>query len=109
MVCMVLLSGGSMVSKSSCLVEHSRFTLCAAHHTEEHEGDWKSCEVCPKTWPLEMYVWYGTNKWNFEKLENPPSYDPTHCGGCGRVIVLSESGYSQNPDGSHRCIDCWED
>jgi hypothetical protein len=56
-----------------------------------------------------MYVWYGTNKWNFEKLENPPSYDPTHCGGCGRVIVLSKGGYSLEPDGSHRCMGCWED
>jgi hypothetical protein len=104
MVCAALSNG--MVSKSSCLVKHSRFTLCGAHHSEEHGGDWKSCEVCPETWPLEMYVWYGTNKWNFEKLENPPSYEPTHCGGCGRVIVLSKGGYSQNPDGSHRCMDC---
>jgi hypothetical protein len=72
MVCAILLSNGPVVSKSSCLVKHSRFTLCGVHHNEEHGGDWKSCEVCPKTWPLEMYIWYGTNKWNFEKLENRP-------------------------------------
>ncbi len=109
MVCMVLLSDGWSLSKSSCLIKHGRFTLCGAHHAERHGGDWKSCEVCPKTWPLEMYVWYGTNKWNFEKLENPPSYEPTHCAGCGRVIVLSKDGYSRDPAGSHRCVNCWED
>jgi hypothetical protein len=43
----------------------------------------------------EMYVWYGTNEYNFEKLENPPSYEPTHCSGCGKVISLGEDGYSR--------------
>jgi hypothetical protein len=64
MVCIV------SFSKRCCAVKHGRFTLCGAHNTEGHVGDWKICEVCPRTWPLEMYVWYGTNKWNFEKLEN---------------------------------------
>jgi hypothetical protein len=55
-----------------------------------------------------MYVYYGTNAYNFEKLENPPAYEPTHCGRCGRVIVLSQDGYSDGPDG-YRCEDCFED
>ena len=42
-----------------------------------------------------MYVYYGTNEYNFERLENPPAYDPTKCSRCGVVIVLSEGGYSQ--------------
>jgi hypothetical protein len=52
-----------------------------------------------------MYVWYGTNEYNFEKLENPPDYEPTRCAGCGRVIKLADGGYSQNAKGyfCHRC------
>ncbi len=41
-----------------------------------------------------MYVWYGTNEFNFEKLPNPPEYEPTHCADCGKVIRLGEGGYS---------------
>jgi hypothetical protein len=46
----------------------------------------------------EMYVWYGTNEYNFEKLENPPEYEPTLCTDCGKVIVLGEDGYAQLGD-----------
>ena len=56
-----------------------------------------------------MYVYYGTNEYNFEKLANPPAYEPTLCAGCGRVIVLSQEGYTLHPDGSYRCDDCFED
>lgn len=45
-----------------------------------------------------MYVHAGTNEYNFEKLDNPPDYEPTHCCKCGVVIVLSEGGYSQRGD-----------
>jgi len=41
-----------------------------------------------------MYVWYGTNEYNFEKLPNPPSYEPTKCSKCGTIISLSEDAYS---------------
>jgi len=41
-----------------------------------------------------MYVYFGTNEYNFEKLTNPPTYEPTKCSRCGKVIVLSEEGYS---------------
>lgn len=40
----------------------------------------------------------------FEKLEDPPACEPTHCGGCGRVIVLSQESHTQGPDG-YRCDD----
>jgi hypothetical protein len=26
-----------------------------------------------------VYLWYGTNEYNFEKLPNPPAYEPTKC------------------------------
>ena len=74
-------------ARNSCSRNHRRFTLCGLHHTEGHRGEWKSCVACREHCAeLEMYVWYGTNEHNFEKLENPPAYEPTHCGGCGRVI-----------------------
>ena len=41
-----------------------------------------------------MYVWYGTNEYNFEKLKNPPAYEPTRCSECKTVIVLSQDLYS---------------
>ena len=57
----------------------------------------------------QSHIYFGTNEYNFEKLLNPPAYEPTHCGGCGRVIVLSEDAHSRNPDGSYDCDGCWED
>jgi len=41
-----------------------------------------------------MYVWYGTNEYNFTKLENPPDYEPTRCSCCGTVIKLGTEAYS---------------
>jgi hypothetical protein len=41
-----------------------------------------------------MYVWYGTNEYNFVKLENPPQYEPTRCTKCGQVIKLAEEAFS---------------
>jgi hypothetical protein len=42
-----------------------------------------------------MYVYYGTNEYNFEKLENPPDYEPTKCSKCGVVIKLGAEGFTQ--------------
>ncbi len=39
-----------------------------------------------------MYVYYGTNEYNFLKPENPPSYEPTRCKQCRTVIRLAEDG-----------------
>jgi len=52
-----------------------------------------------------MYVYFGTNEYNFEKLANPPTYEPTKCSLCGKVIVLSEGGYSISR-GEYRCELC---
>lgn len=59
-----------------------------------------------------MVVWYGTNEYNFNKLPNPPSYEPTKCSRCGAVIVLSEDAYSIRPGGRAReywCEECTSD
>lgn len=52
-----------------------------------------------------MYVYYGTNDYNFEKLADPPTFQPTLCVKCKKVIKLGEDGYSMTRDGYH-CEPC---
>ena len=94
-------------SRKICCRNHRRFTLCAYHNTEEHKGDWKDCKKCLNDFrhELEMYVWYGTNKYNFEKLPNPPKFEPTHCSGCKKVICLPDGGYGTFC-GKYACDEC---
>jgi hypothetical protein len=91
-------------ARNSCHRNHRRLTLCGYHDSEGHDGGWQDCLKCRADFPTEIYVWYGTNEHNFEKLANPPEYEPTHCDGCGVVVKLSEGGYSQGPKG----ILCWK-
>jgi len=79
---------------NSCSRNHSRYTLCGSHHAEGHKGDWKTCSKCREGIETEMYVWYGTNNYNFEKLPNPPHFEPKHCSKCGRLLNLGEEGFS---------------
>jgi hypothetical protein len=92
-------------ARNSCSRNHCRYTLCGYHHIEGHEGDWKDCPECREAFETEMYVWYGTNEYNFEKLPNPPEFEPTRCSDCGRVIRLGEDGYSVQ-GGHYRCDRC---
>ncbi len=94
-------------ARNSCHRNHDRFTLCGFHHAEEHEGDWQSCPVCKKGFETEIYVYYGTNDYNFEKLPNPPSFEPTHCSKCNVVIRLGKGGYSVL-SGKYLCMNCSE-
>ncbi len=52
-----------------------------------------------------MYVWYGTNEYNFERLENPPEFEPTLCSKCGTRIVLGEDGFTISGD-EYWCEQC---
>jgi hypothetical protein len=90
-------------ARNSCYRNHRRYTLCGYHFAEGHAGDWKTCAECQEGFDTEMYVHYGTNDYNFEKLQNPPSFEPTHCDGCGAVIKLADGGYSQGPKGIFCC------
>jgi hypothetical protein len=92
-------------ARNSCSRNHDRYTLCGYHHNEGHKGSWKTCAKCKDAFEAEMYAYYGTNEYNFEKLENPPDYEPTKCSKCGAIIVLSEGGYSRGRDG-YRCSNC---
>jgi hypothetical protein len=64
-------------ARNSCHRNHRRFTLCGFHHAEEHPGRWQDCPKCRDQIETEMYVYYGTNEYNFEVLQNPPEYEPT--------------------------------
>jgi hypothetical protein len=85
-------------ARNSCGRNHSGFTLCGFHFNEGHEGDWKDCPKCRTAFATEMYVYYGTNEYNFEVLPNPPAYEPTRCADCGAVISLGNDGYSIHGD-----------
>lgn len=92
-------------ARNSCHRNHRRFTLCGYHHAEGHPGSWKDCPTCRSHSETELYVYYGTNEYNFEKLENPPPYQPTKCANCGSVISLGEDGYSTKGD-EYWCEEC---
>lgn len=92
-------------ARNSCHRNHSRYTLCSYHYNEGHEGDWRECEECEEGFETEMYVWYGTNEYNFLKLKEVPKYKPTRCVQCKRIIKLAEDGYVM-AGGKYSCIRC---
>jgi len=92
-------------ARNSCYRNHTHQTICAAHHAEKHDGDWKVCSSCRENFESEMYAWYATNEFNFEKLENPPAFEPTLCDRCGKRIVLPEGGYIM-AQGKYWCQSC---
>jgi hypothetical protein len=92
-------------ARNSCSRNHRRFTLCAFHSAEGHAGAWQNCAKCKKAFETEMYVYYGTNEYNFEVLPNPPEYAPTLCSECGRRIVLGDGGYSRLGN-KFTCMNC---
>jgi len=93
-------------ARNSCHHNHSRFTLCSYHHNEGHPGYWKECKVCRTSFETEMYVWYVTNEYNFDKLENPPTFEPTLCRRCRKRIPLGHGGYVREPNGEYVCDSC---
>ena len=92
-------------ARNSCRRNHDRYTLCGFHYNDGHSGDWKDCQKCRNSFETEMYVYFGTNEYNFEKLQDIPDYEPTRCAKCNEVIVLSEEGYSTRGD-EHFCGRC---
>ena len=92
-------------ARNSCYRNHDRYTLCSYHYHEGHSGHWKDCKKCRDDFETEMYVHYGTNEYNFEKLENLPKYEPTRCSKCNSIIVLGDGGYSQKGD-KYFCDKC---
>ena len=95
-------------NRNSCSRNHRRFTLCGVHHEEGHAGDWKTCEKCRENYDkdLEMYAHCGTNNYNFEIMENLPTFEHKRCSTCSKVIHQGSEGYSANPDGTYICCNC---
>ena len=91
--------------RNSCRRNHRMQTLCAFHHAESHTGDWWECDQCRKSFPTAEYVLYGTNEYNFRKLDNPPAFDPIRCAKCSKVINLGSDGWSLT-GGKYFCQDC---
>ena len=91
--------------RNSCYRNHSQYTLCASHHHNNHSGKWQECKKCKKDFPTEMYVWHGTNEYNFEVLKNPPKFKPTRCSRCNSIISLTEDSYSLK-GGKYVCMRC---
>lgn len=90
---------------NSCSRNHDRYTLCSSHYHEGHAGRWQDCAKCCEGFETEMYVYYGTNEYNFEKLENPPAFEPTRCANCGTIINLGNDGYVM-AEGKYYCARC---
>lgn len=93
-------------ARNSCSRNHRRFTLCGYHKVEEHKGNWKTCKECRDSFDTEDYVWYGTNEYNFEKLSDPPKFEPTYCAWCNILIKRGEESYTQLPNGGFLCETC---
>jgi hypothetical protein len=92
-------------ARNSCSRNHQRYTLCGYHHIEGHSGDWRECQECRDAFATEIYVYYGTNEYNFVKLENPPAFEPTLCATCSTRLDLGEGGYSMRA-GKYYCLRC---
>ena len=92
-------------ARNSCRRNHRNYTLCGGHHAEGHSGKWQDCPECRKGQETEMYVYHGTNEYNFEKLKNPPEYKPTRCSKCGKRIRLTEESFSIRGD-DYFCENC---
>src|ERR1051325_9950962 len=93
--------------RSSCFRNHTMFTVCGFHHQQGHKGRWQDCAQCREDGPLELYVHHATNEYNFEKLPNPPPFEPTHCHRCSVRVRLAHDSYSMDRDGV-LCMACGE-
>jgi hypothetical protein len=90
---------------NSCSRNHRRYTLCGYHFENEHDGPWQTCPTCREEIDAEMYGYYGTNEFNFERLDKVPEFEPKRCAECNAIIRLAEGGYSMS-GGGYYCPDC---
>lgn len=93
-------------ARNSCHRNHRKQTICALHYNEDHSGRWQDCKECREMISTTAeYVWYATNEYNFDKLINPPEFEPIRCSKCDSVIQIGEDGYSVT-SGKFFCEQC---
>ncbi len=75
-------------ARNSCYRNHDRYTLCAYHCHESHQGKWQDCKKCKDSFDLPNYVNMGTNEYNFETLKNPEKVTIAcaHCNFIGHSV-----------------------
>lgn len=93
-------------ARNSCHRNHRKQTLCAYHYESGHSGNWWECETCRDDFSTAEYVAFGTNEYNFRKLENPPSFKPIRCDKCKTVIDLAKDGFTQTGGDRYVCEKC---
>jgi len=95
-------------SNVSCTRNHRRYTVCGYHHTEGHEGHWQNCEKCRSSFrSREDLAGKGTSSFNFreDKWEDAPTFEPTKCTKCSRIIKLGSEAHSM-VQGGYQCAKC---
>jgi hypothetical protein len=92
-------------ARNSCYRNHDRYTLCAGHFNEGHEGNWQDYNECKENFDTEDYVEMRTNEYNFVKLKNPPKFEPTRCAKCNKIIIRADGGYAMTNEG-FLCMNC---
>ena len=92
---------------NSCMRNHFKYTLCGHHFHSEHDGPWKGCKKCYDDFKdnMELFVYFGTNEYNFDILKDPPKFETTLCSKCNRKINLTEDFYTTYK-GEHICEKC---
>jgi len=91
-------------SRPECAYMHDRYTVCSTHHHERHDDstDWRECRQCRVYFAdMEGLVGMGTSSFNFseDQWDGAPSFDPTYCSKCERLIKLNSEAYTTLPDG----------
>jgi hypothetical protein len=94
-----------MFDDGSCYHKHYGLTICGHHYAWKHEGEWQNCQKCRNSLMTERYVWYGTNNYNFTKLETPPTFEPNNCCTCGIIIKIGQESYWVK-DNNYYCFHC---
>ena len=69
-------------SLHSCMRNHSKYTICALHYSNNHKGEWKKCQKCIGEYDKNVYNDRCTNKYNFE-TNNAVKKEKIFCCNCG--------------------------
>ncbi|MCP4473619.1 MAG: hypothetical protein GY821_03440 [Gammaproteobacteria bacterium] len=83
---------------NNCYRNHERYTLCAAHYNEDHQGNWQACQLCKDDYAIEDYVEYATNAFNFEPLKNLPEIT-IKCANCDFKSSIMQDFFLQTSKG----------